>query len=204
MKKIVALLISVSMLFAATAFAAEGIPSKTSADIGSAAVELAQPANTTTVTEGVATEEEGHAIEFAPTEVAETVLEELAQAEAISDYFKNIVDVEDNPVKLTEMLDTDEASLEIHEFSGLTATGFEEGCGDVTATLKFATPFEVDQKVIVLIGVTEENETKWVALEGIGVDSDELGEGCIKVVVPENLVLAVQQNAGLIAIVSDK
>ncbi len=32
MKKIVALLIAVSMLFAATAFAAGGIPSKTSAD----------------------------------------------------------------------------------------------------------------------------------------------------------------------------
>lgn len=184
MKKIFALMLAVVMLIAAAAFA-EDIPSK-------------DPSGMT----GSTTDNVQAMIWTKDCEASEKELENLKQAESIAKYFENAQDFNGNPVVLTEMLEAEEAELNVDEFTGVFAKDFKNDCGDVTATLKFASPIEVGEKVAVMIGLSGNNGYDWTAFEGLGVNSTELGEGCIEVTLPQDMVLAIQHNSGLIAIIS--
>ena len=185
MKKIFALMLAIMMLIAAAAFA-EDIPSKDPSGMTGSTTDNTQQAMIWTK----------------DCEASEKELENLKQAESIVKYFENAQDFYGNPVVLTEMLEAEEAELNVDEFTGIFAKDFKNDCGDVTATLKFATPFEVGEKVAVMIGMTGNNGYDWTAFEGVGVNSTELGEGCVEVTLPQDMVLAIQQNSGLVAIVS--
>lgn len=69
--------------------------------------------------------------------------------------------------------------------------------------MQFSTPYEKDEKVIVLIGLAKENQDgvqsiEWTAYEGIGVEE----QGCIQVELDPEIILAIQNGTALLAIVS--
>ena len=108
-------------------------------------------------------------------------------------------------------------ALDVFEFGPIVAGNYVEEYGKVTANMLFSTPYEKDQKVVVLIGIAKVNDEKksqlaegeelnsdciddieWVAFEGVGQDAVEDQEetyGCIKVELTPEIVLAIQQAA---------
>ena len=74
----------------------------------------------------------------------------------------------------------------------------------------FSTPYEKDEKVLVMIGIVTvlENGTQdvaWQVFEGIGlgaVESQEESVGSIQVELTPEIVMAIQNEIALLAIVS--
>lgn len=189
MKKIITLILVVALTISATVFA-EGIPSKTTGDLAQCIVKAENPGS------------ENAVLYVAPSAAADKALGELIETGSITEYFKNAADANGNPVDLAAMLSADEAALSVDEFIGLFASGFEDDCGNVTATMSFATPFEADEKVSVMVGLVKNSGADWTAFEGTVVNNEELGQGCVQVVIPQNIVLGVQNGTGLLAVIS--
>ena len=79
----------------------------------------------------------------------------------------------------------------------------------MTTKIWLATPYEVDEKVAVMIGMVTENAdgtntVSWKAFEGVGIapESEEAVAGIQTELDPET-VLAIQEGVALLAIVSD-
>ena len=100
---------------------------------------------------------------------------------------------------------------QIFEYCPIIAGGFEKGCGEVEAQMLFATPYEKDEDVVVMIGIVTEHEDdtrtiEWYAFEGEGMEllSDiPEAEGRIKVELPEEMVLLILERNAMLAIISD-
>lgn len=159
-------------------------------------------------------------------------IEKMAASENVESYFGEVVDAEGNVVDLRALLEVeDDVALDVFEFCPAIAGGFQEECGKVTAKLLFSTPYEKDEKVLVLIGVvtkldetaeptaepTEVPETeidvladetqsvKWHVFEGVGMDMVEDQEetyGSIQVELTQEIVNSIQNEMALMAVVS--
>lgn len=135
-------------------------------------------------------------------EVAETQekeVEKLAAAESPKAYFGTVKDAEGKEVDVEELLESKE--LKVQELQPLVIEGYKKDMGDLTMNMTFATPYEKDAKVIVMIGFVTEAGIEWVALEGVGVESED-DAGSIQVVIPDELAERIQAEQTLVAIVS--
>ncbi len=132
----------------------------------------------------------------------------LAAGQDVERYFGETTDSEGRPVDLRAVLDTD--ALNVYEFWPVIAGGYEESYGKVITKLLFPTPYEKDEKVVIMIGeVTLEAEgkqtVKWTAYEGVGLGIQEgvaEKEGAIRTELDPEIVLAIQNGIALLAVVS--
>ena len=97
----------------------------------------------------------------------------------------------------------------VFEYVPIIAGGYDIAYGTVTTKIWLATPYEVDEKVAVMIGMVTENAdgtntVSWKAFEGVGIapESEEAVAGIQTELDPET-VLAIQEGVALLAIVSD-
>ena len=135
-------------------------------------------------------------------------VEKLAASADVESYFGSVTDSEGNVVSLKEMLGTD--TLNVYEFYPLIAGAYEEAYGKVTARMLFSTPYEKDEKVIVMIGLVTtdangERSVQWTAYEGIGLGPVEgaiESMGGIEVELDPAMVKAIQDGIALLAVVS--
>lgn len=196
MKKIVSILVALMLCLSAAAFA-ESVPSKTVDDLTKVNVTGANvPAEGFYLRLIVADEEEYQHL----VEVCRKEIEKLAQSEPVS-YFGEVKNAADEAVDLAALLESEE--VKVHEFWPIIARGYKEEYGNVTAEFLFSTPYEKDEKVIVLIGLVEENQegeqsVEWTAYEGIGLEE----QGSIQVELDPEIILAIQNGTALLAVVS--
>ena len=214
MKKLVCFVLILALCLS-TAAMAESLPSKTTADLTQFDVVAENqpndpgiyllPVNEVTVGDTLPDYQER-------IDVCQVEIDKLAAAESVEAYFEAVTDSEGNPVNLREMLDlkTDADLLNVFEFCPAIAGGFQENCGKVTATMLFSTPYEKDEKVLVLIGIVTIHEdgtqtVVWQMFEGIGqgaVDSQEETYGSVLVELTPEIVKAIQDELALLAVVS--
>ena len=214
MKKIVCLILGLALCLTSVAALAESVPSKTTTDLTRFEVTAENqpgdetlyllPVNEATVGDTLADYQEH-------LDICQAELEKLAASEGTEAYFGQVKDAEGNPVDLRELLGVaDGTQLNVFEFCPAIAGGFREDCGKVTATMLFSTPYEKDEKVIVLIGIVTVHEdgaqtVEWTAFEGVGLDAVEGQEetyGCIQVELTQEIVAAIQNGTALLAVVS--
>lgn len=144
--------------------------------------------------------------------ICEAEVEKLSTSLDLEEYFGEVTDSEGNAVSLKEVLDTD--TLNVYEFCPLIAGRYEESYGKVLAKMLFATPYEKDEKVVVMIGLVTVDEmgnqiVKWTAYEGIGIGTQEdINEGVIEemgavqVELDPAIVKAIEDGVALLAVVS--
>lgn len=195
MKKWFALMTAILCLVASAS--AESVPSKSTADMTIVEIQsetLPEDSEFFVLpVTGEDTEAYAEHLAFCQAEI-----ENLMAAETVEAHFADVTDVEGNPVSLTEYLETE--TLNVYEFMPIVIGNYDAAYGSVTLTFQFTTPYEVDQKVLVLIGmIDEETKTmKWIALEGLGVGTD----GGIQVEFPPEVLEAIQNGLALMAIIS--
>lgn len=215
MKKLISLvLVAAFCLSAAVVAQAEAAPSKTTSDLTKFEVVAENQPNDTEIfllpvnemTMGESQEKYQESVDACQVEI-----EKLTASESVESYFANVTDSEGEPVDLRALLDVEaDAALNVFEFCPVIAGGFREDCGKVTASMLFSTPYEKDEKVVVLIGIVTvlEDGTQsvvWQAFEGIGLDAVEDQEetyGCIRVELTPEIVLAIEEGTALLAVVS--
>ena len=135
----------------------------------------------------------------------ETRNEELAavkESESVAAYFGEAVNFE-------EKLGT--AEYHMDELIPIIAGGFTSETGAVKARLVFSTPYEKDQKVVVMIGIitgVDENGNRiieWIPYDGLGmgevVGAPELS-GAVEITLDNETLLKIQNNEALLAVVS--
>lgn len=214
MKKLICLILALALCLA-TAAMAESVPSKTTSGLTRFEVTAENqpgdenlyllPVNEVTVGETLLDYQKR-------IDICQVEIEKLAASESVEAYFKNVADSEGNPVDLRVLLglETDADLLNVFEFCPAIAGGFQEDCGKVSARMLFSTPYEKDEKVIVLIGIVtiHEDETQtvaWQAFEGIGqgaVEGQEETYGSVLVELTPEIVKAIQNETALLAVVS--
>lgn len=198
MKKIVSILVALVLCLSAAAFA-ESVPSKTTGDL----VRFEVAADNLPVDSGfyiqpIAENDEAYQQNV---KICKNELTKLTRSENAATYFGEVKNAAGETVDLKELLGSD--TLNVYEFCALTAGRYQESYGNVSVKMQFSTPYEKDEKVIVLIGLVETNQdgtqsVEWIAYEGIGVEE----QGCIQVELDPKLVLAIQNGTALLAIVS--
>ena len=108
--------------------------------------------------------------------VAEDRQEEAAEeaqrmgtAASFDDYF-DAIDVDGNKVVLAEIPEIQPVT--VYEFVPVNAINYEESMGDITAIFAMATPYDEGEKLVILIGFTNEDDPEkvdWFAFDGVGV-----------------------------------
>lgn len=202
MKKVICGILALILSLSACALA-ESVPSKTTSDLTHFEI-------------GNVPNQDGDNVFLQPdieperVETADKELQKLIVAESIEHYFGEVKDTEGNPVVLSEIMELlGDEELIVHDFTPIIAGGFESGCGDLDVVMNFPTVYQAGQKVIVLFGVETENVDangdkiiEWIAVEGIGVESNATDMGAIEISIPEELVLTMQENNTILAVVS--
>jgi len=197
MKKLVSLIVALVLCMTVTAMA-ENVPSKTTADMTTITVSAAnQPENSGAYLKPVNDMTES-------SEAHTTILQkEIAKlsAEGADSYFANVTDSWGNPLYLRRLLGLSaNEKLNVSEFVELVAGGFNEDCGNVTATMLFPTPYEKGEKVYVLVGIVDEQNdgaVTWQAFEGVGTE-----DGGIEVEFTQEIIKAIENGIALMAVVS--
>lgn len=141
---------------------------------------------------------EGEEIELDEAEAA------AAQTAAIGNFFTDVKNVEGEHVTLKQVLgvaEDEDVHLDVTEFFPIVAGGFGESDGKVVANMSFATTYDKDEKVAVLIGIVtvlDDGTTQitWTALEGFGQDN-----GGISVELPSEVLLAIQDGTAIMSVV---
>lgn len=205
MKKFTCLVIALMLCMTATAFA-ESIPSRMTDDMTIVEVETENPQTDSGFFIKPVVEEDVDYQNRIDTCNAE--IEKLAVSSDVETYFGEVIDNEGNAVSIKEILGTD--TLNVFEFCPLIAGGYEESYGKVIAKMIFSTPYEKDEKVVVMIGLVTVDENgvqtiQWIAYEGIGLGSVEgVAEemGGIQVELDPEIVKAIEEGITLLAVVS--
>lgn len=212
MKKLVCLVLALALCLL-TAAMAESVPSKTTSDLTRFDVVAENQPNdpgiyllpVNEVTVGAQLPDYQELLDICQVEI-----EKLGASETVEAYFEGVKDREGTAGDLKALLDAQEQSLNVFELCPVIAGGFKEGCGDVTATMLFATPYEKDEPVLVLIGIVTMNDdatqaVAWTAFEAVGLEpvEDQVETaGRIQVKLAEKTVLDIQNQTALLAVVS--
>ena len=182
MKKLICLVLAALLCVGAVALA-EAASSKTTGDM-----------NQTTGTKTETGKESGVVVTFDVSAEAKLRAEEerqkLADSASPDDYFG---------VSVTEKLGVDKVN--VHEFLAFNVINYDPAEGSVTTTICFTTPYKANERVLVMVGVTNANgEIEWVALEGVGTGVN----GEITVTFPADLLEAIKASGvePLMAVVS--
>lgn len=198
MKKIVSILVALVLCLSTAAFA-EAVPSKTTGDLVQFEVETDNlPEDSGFFIQPVAENEEA---EQQKAEACQNEITKLAQSEDVEAYFGEVKNAAGEVVDMKELLGSD--TLNVYEFCALVSGSYQESYGSVSVKMQFSTPYEKDEKVIIMIGLVTVNQdgtqsVEWTAYEGIGVDE----QGCILVELDPEIILAIQNGTALLAIVS--
>ena len=199
MKKFTCLMLSLLLCLASVAAFAESIPSKTAADLTSFDVTAESlPANSGFFLRTVKDDETDYQKQL---DICKDEIAKLAAAETVEAYFGDET--------LKEKVGVDK--LNVFEFAPVIAGGYDKSYGKVTAKMLFSTPYEKDEKVVVMIGMVSENTdgtyaVEWTAYEGKGIEADANqveNLGRIEVEFDPVIVAAIQDGTALLAIVSD-
>lgn len=167
-KKLVSIFVAAMLCMTTVAFA-EPVPSKGAMDLNNFETSVENlPEGMTAdnlfiapVTEKVMGEQ---LVEYqARLDVCQMEIEKLAESADMEEYFGEITDAEGNVVTLAQALGVELAEgetlpLNVFEFCPLIVGGYEEVFGKVTATMLFATPYEKDEKVAVMVGIVSQAE----------------------------------------------
>ncbi len=200
MKKIVCLLMALALCLSVTAMAEEATPSKTIQDLNKFEVTMENP-----IPEGAApvqmaplatnelTEEQKAAFEETLT-VCNDEVAKLQNAAAPVEYFTSVKDETGKVVTIADLLGTDK--VDVFEFCPAVATGYDEAYGKVTASMKFATPYTENDKLVVMVGIFENDAINWTAYPATVVD------GNVQFTMNPESALAMQNGVALIAVVS--
>lgn len=182
MKKILCMALVLVLCLGAAALAEnENVPSKTTEDLAKV--------------EAVAENGVSISIFVYQSDYADEQLKKLQEAPSISEYFGGIRQENGAVASLTDLLGSEE--IEVNEFAALGVENYDASYGKVTAKFLFSTPYAKDDKVIVLVGLTD-GGVVWYAFEGTVIDD----EGTIEVVFNPDILVKVQEDGGLIAIAS--
>lgn len=198
MKKIISMFVALVLCLSVSAFA-ESVPSKTTGDLVQFEVEADNlPANSGFFIQPIAENDGTHQQDV---EICQDEITKLAQSETVAAYFGEVKNAVGEAVDVKELLGSD--TLNVYEFCVLTAGWYQESYGDVNVKMLFSTPYEKDEKVVVMIGLVtmDQNGTQnieWIAYEGIGVGE----QGCIQVKLDSKVILAIQNGTALLAVVS--
>ena len=189
MKKFTCMMLALLLCLTSVAALAESAPSKTTADLRWIEADAEKDPEDSGFYIRIVTVNETNyhdRLEICTEEIAK-----LAAAESVEAYFG----------------EADE--LNVFEYVPIIASGYDIAYGTVTAKIWLATPYEVGEKVAVMIGVVTENAdgtntVSWKAFEGVGIapESEEAVAGIQTELDPET-VLAIQEGVALLAIVSD-
>lgn len=186
MKKVVTLFLLLALVCVGTAAMAEYVPSKSTANM---------------VTVGVKTEGAAANVAFTVTpsaKQAQTCQNEIAKLSAASSveaYFGDVKTADGASVDMKALLGT--STLNVYEFMPVAVQNYETTYGKVEATFNFSTPYAVNEKVIVLVGIPDANgKIVWTALEGVGV------AGGVQVAFDEAILQAIQSGDAVMAVVS--
>lgn len=205
MKKIVCILVALMLCLSAVAFA-ESVPSKKVDDLTKVTVTgVNLPADSGFFLRLIVDNEEEyqHLVEICQKEI-----EKLALSESIIDYFGVVKNTNEDVVDMVTQLESE--TLNVYEVWPVIAGGYEEDYGAVTVEMLFSTPYEKNEKVLVLIGLVTENQdntqnVEWVAYDGFGMDLENAGTegwGGIQAELDPEIILAIQNGTALLAIVS--
>lgn len=205
MKKLACLVLAALLAVAGTALA-EYTPSKTTSDLANVSIEgenIPEDADFHIDIVAANDEEYRELVQYCNSEI-----EKLASSESIETYFGQVVDLEGSPVSLKALLGTE--TLNVFEFCPLIASGYQNAYGPVTLTMLFSTPYEKDETVVVLFGVTVIGEDgakyiHWIAVEGSGlgnVDGSVEMDGAIRIELSPDLIKAIENGNVLMAVVS--
>lgn len=132
--------------------------------------------------------------------ICEAEVAKLAASDSVETYFGTDVD-------LKAIVAADQ--MNVFEFKPIIAGDYDAAYGKVTAKMLFSTPYEVGEKVAVMIGLVNENAdgtitVDWNAFEGVGIAAEQIeAAGSIQVELDTETVLAIQNGIALLAVVSD-
>lgn len=205
MKKMIGLLVTLLLCLYAVAFA-DSVPSKIIDDLTRFEVEAENlSGDAVFFIRPIMDDEEEYQEQV---EICQNAISTLMQAESITEFFGEVKDASGEVVDLVALLESE--NLNVYEFCALNAEGYEGYYGAVTAKMLFATPYEKDEKVVVLIGMVTANQDgtqsiEWTAYEGMGVEAEDAGvegQGCIQVKLNPEIVIKIQEGTALLAIVS--
>ncbi len=198
MKKMVAFWLVVTvLLMGITAFAA--VPSKTTSDIS-------QVVNRASVTKVALSNDFTIEIvddtELAVAEFDKIYNHAVAQGKAPVIYFS-----EELQSQVAEKLspDFDLSTLELNEFVSIKAKGYQESFGDIEAALKFATKYELNQDIVVLLGLFDGQKdasgnynVSWTVVEAQAQE-----DGQLKILFPQGVMVSLQNaNAAALAVLN--
>ena len=205
MKKIVCILVALMLCLSAVALA-ESVPSKKVDDLTKVTVTgVNLPADSGFFLRLIVDNEEEYQQLW---EIYQKEIEKLTQSESVVAYFGAVKNAAEDAADMVTQLESE--TLNVYEFWPVIARGYEEDYGAVTAELLFSTPYEKDEKVLVLIGLVTVNQdntqnVEWVAYDGFGMDLEDAGTegwGGIQVELDPEIILAIQNGTALLAIVS--
>ena len=194
MKKLVCLILVLSCI--GTMAMAASVPSKSTAD-------LVQTVEVKTET-GVVAENlvvapvVDEVVYKAKVEACQAEITKIAQSASVVEYFGEVKDSTGKAVSLTEVLGTENAT--VNEFMPLVVENYDATYGKVSVGFKFSTPYAKDEPVVVMVGVVnpETGLIEWVALEGVGTGID----GGIEVEFTAELLEAIQNGDAMMAVLS--
>lgn len=198
MKKFACMMLVLLLCLTSVAALAEYTPSKKAADLTKVEVTAENlPANSGFFIRIVNEDETEYRKQL---DICKEEVTKLAAASSVDTYFGTDVDLKALVAA---------KQLNVFEFKPVTAGGYDAAYGKVTAKMLFSTPYEVGEKVAVLIGLVTENAdgstvVDWKAFEGVGVAADQVeAAGSIQVELDAETVLAIQNGIALLAVVSD-
>ena len=198
MKKFTCMMLALLLCLTSVAALAESVPSKTTADLRWIEADTEKDPEDSGFYIRIVTVDETNYQERV--EICTEEIAKLAAAESVEAYFGEELD-------LKSIVGADE--LNVFEYVPIIAGGYDIAYGTVTTKIWLATPYEVDEKVAVMIGMVTENAdgtntVSWKAFEGVGIapESEEAVAGIQTELDPET-VLAIQEGVALLAIVSD-
>ena len=122
-----------------------------------------------------------------------------AAATSVNAFF-SAKDVNGEPVDLNAMLGTDE--LDISELTPFGVEGYEESMGDVDVTVTCAVPVKEDEKIAVVLGLYQEDiqtaaeqefDPEWTVFEGKGTADDS-----VEFLLPGSYISQIQKDGGAI------
>lgn len=179
MKKVVCLLLALVLCFSIAALAVNvPAPSKMVSDM------VGYGAEGFLVTVGNLDAQKAGTIELA----------KIRAAESLKSYFGTVKDANGDVVSLE--------SMTLSELQSIFVSGYDASMGDAKVTMKFPTPYEKGEQVLVLVGIVETNarggqDVEWTSFEGVGTgDSDS----SIEVTLDAKTLLAVQEGVALVAV----
>lgn len=198
MKKFACMLLALLLCVTSVVALAEDVPSKTTADLSNVEVAAENLPTDSAFSVSFVTVDETEYQKLLDIKNAE--VDKLAAVESVEAYFGEDID-------LKAIVGAEQ--LNVYEFMPVVVSGYEEAYGKVTLTMLFSTPYEVGEKVAVMIGLVTENadgttSIDWKAFEGVGVDAEQVeAAGSIQVDLDAEAILAIQNGTALLAVVSD-